>query len=252
MSTELPLSGQVAWVTGAASGIGRAIARELAAQGARVAVIDVNAEAASAVAAEIRGVAVSCDVGDEASVGRAVRELEARLNAPDILVNAAGISLAEPVAAHTTANWQRVLNVNLSGPFYLIRAVLAGMMARGHGRIVNITSASAVRVGTGVAAYGSSKAGLIALTKSVANEAASHGVTVNAVAPGLVDTEMMRKVFGTTEALEAMAKNSAIANPIGRLLQPGDIAHAVAFLCHPRSWGITGQVLHVNAGAIMP
>jgi NAD(P)-dependent dehydrogenase (short-subunit alcohol dehydrogenase family) len=145
-----------------------------------------------------------------------------------------------------------VLDINLNGPFYMTRAVLAGMLARNYGRIVNITSASAVRVGTGVAAYGSSKAGLIALTKSVANEAAAHGVTVNAVAPGLVDTEMMRNVFPTTAALEAIARNSPIANPMGKLLQPEDIAHAVAFLCHPRSWGITGQVLHVNAGAIMP
>ncbi len=252
MSNALPLSGQTAWVTGAASGIGRAIARELAGQGARVAVIDVNAAAAVRVAAESRGVAVTCDVGDEESVARAVRELEAQLNPPQILVNAAGISLAEPVAAHTTTSWRRVLDVNLSGPFYMTRAVLAGMMARGHGRIVNITSASAVRVGAGVAAYGSSKAGLIALTKSVANEAAAYGVTVNAVAPGLVDTEMMRQLFPTTEALEAMARNSPIANPMGKVLQPEDIAHAVAFLCHPRSWGITGQVLHVNAGAIMP
>jgi 2-hydroxycyclohexanecarboxyl-CoA dehydrogenase len=249
---SLPFSGQTAWVTGAASGIGRAIARELAAQGACIAVIDVNAETASAVAAKIHGVAVACDVSDEEDVARAARELEARLNPPDMLVNAAGISHAEPVAAHASASWRRVLDVNLSGPFFMTRAVLAGMLTRGHGRIVNITSASAVRVGAGVAAYGSSKAGLIALTKSVANEAAAHGVTVNAVAPGLVDTEMMRQVFPTPGALEAMARNSPIANPMAKLLQPEDIAHAVAFLCHPRSWGITGQVLHVNAGALMP
>jgi NAD(P)-dependent dehydrogenase (short-subunit alcohol dehydrogenase family) len=252
MTTRLPFSGQTAWVSGAASGIGRAIARELAINGARVAILDVNGEAAGAVAAEIDGVAVRCDVADETAVARAARELEAQLNPADILVNAAGISLAEPVVAHATASWQRVLDINLNGPFYMTRAVLAGMLARNYGRIVNITSASAVRVGTGVAAYGSSKAGLIALTKSVANEAAAHGVTVNAVAPGLVDTEMMRNVFPTTAALEAIARNSPIANPMGKLLQPEDIAHAVAFLCHPRSWGITGQVLHVNAGAIMP
>jgi len=252
MSSHLPLAGQTAWVTGAASGIGRAVARELAGQGARLAVIDVDAEGGLAVAAEIGGVGVACDVANETSVAAAVTQLEEQVGPADILVNAAGISHAEPVAAHASANWHRVIEVNLSGPFYMTRAVLAGMMARGRGRIVNIASASGIRVGAGVAAYGSSKAGLIALTKAVATEAAASGVTANAVAPGLVDTEMMRRVFPTTEALAAMAKNSPIANPIGKVLQPEDIAHAVAFLCHPRSWGITGQVLHVNAGAIMP
>jgi len=252
MTTSLPFSGKTAWVTGAASGIGRAIARELAGQGARVAVIDLDANGATRVAGEIGGVAIRCDVADEESVARAAHELEKQPGPPDMLVNAAGISHAEPVAAHSTASWRRVLDVNLSGPFFMTRAVLPGMMARGYGRIVNITSASGVRVGAGLAAYGSSKAGLIALTKAVANEAAAYGVTANAVAPGLVDTEMMRKLFPTTEALEAMAKQSPIANPIGKLLQPEDIAHAVAFLCHPRSWGLTGQVLHVNAGALMP
>jgi NAD(P)-dependent dehydrogenase (short-subunit alcohol dehydrogenase family) len=217
-----------------------------------VAVIDVDASGASRVVGEIGGVAIRCDVSDEESVAMAARELEKQPGPPDILVNAAGISHAEPVVTHGTASWQHVLDVNLSGPFFMTRAVLAGMMARGRGRIVSITSASGVRVGAGLAAYGSSKAGLIALTKSVANEAAGHGVTVNAVAPGLVDTEMMRQVFPTPGALEAMARNSPIANPMGKLLQPEEIAHAVAFLCHPRSWGITGQVLHVNAGALMP
>jgi NAD(P)-dependent dehydrogenase (short-subunit alcohol dehydrogenase family) len=234
----------------------------LAASGARlpaswqgkglVAVIDLDANGAARVAGEIGGVPIRCDVADEESVAMAAGALEKQPGPPDILVNAAGISHAEPVAAHSTASWHRVLDVNLSGPFFMTRAVLAGMMARGYGRIVNITSASGVRVGAGLAAYGSSKAGLIALTKAVANEAAAHGVTANAVAPGLVDTEMMRKLFPTTEALEAMAKQSPLANPIGKLLQPEDIAHAVAFLCHPRPWGLTGQVLHVNAGALMP
>lgn len=252
MDANLPFSGQTAWVTGAASGIGRAIARELASAGARVAAIDLDGDAARMVAAAIGAVAIGCDVADEAAVAAAARELEEHVGPADILVNAAGISHAEPVAAHASASWRRVLEVNLSGPFYMTRAVLAGMMRRGYGRIINITSASGVRVGSGVAAYGSSKAGLIALTKAIANEAAAHGVTANAVAPGLVDTEMMRKMFSTTEVLQAMAKNSPIANPIGKVLQPEDIAHAVAFLCHPRAWGITGQVLHVNAGALMP
>ncbi|MFN8625962.1 MAG: SDR family NAD(P)-dependent oxidoreductase [Candidatus Binatia bacterium] len=248
----LPLSGRTAWVTGAASGIGRAIACELKEWGASVALLDLDARGARQVASEIGGVGIRCDVAVEQSVARAARKLERQAGMADILVNAAGISHAEPVATHGTASWRRELDVNLNGPFFMTRAVLGGMMARGYGRIVNIASSSAVRVGLGVAAYGSAKAGLIALTKAVANEAAAHGVTVNAVAPGLVDTAMMRRMFHTTEALEALASNSPLANPMGKLLQPEDIAHAVAFLCHPRSWSITGQVLHVNAGALMP
>ena len=126
------------------------------------------------------------------------------------------------------------------------------MITRRHGRIINIVSGSGVRVGAGVGAYGASKAGLIALTKALANEGAESGVTANAVAPGLVDTPMMRMHMPETETLEAAARVSNISNPMGLVLEPEDIAHAVAFLCHPESKGITGQVIHVNAGSIMP
>jgi 2-hydroxycyclohexanecarboxyl-CoA dehydrogenase len=252
MTEQHSLTGQVAWVTGGASGIGRAIARRLAGEGARVAVIDLDGRAAAAVAAELGGASAQCDVADEDSVAAAVRELEARPGPPDILVNAAGIAHREQVAVHSEKGWQRVLAVNLSGPFHFTRAVLGGMMGRRRGRIVNISSGSGVRVGAGSAAYGASKGGLIAFTRGVANEAAASGVTVNAVAPGLVDTPMTRAVFGDAAALGATAQSSAIANPMGIVLEPDDIAHAVAFLCHPASRGITGQVLHVNAGALMP
>ena len=247
-----PLHGRVAWVTGAASGIGHAIACKLAAQGARVGVIDLTGEAASALADELGGAAVVCDVSDADAVRSAVRELEQRLGPPDILVNAAGVPHGEPVAGHDEATWRRVLDINLTGPFHTTREVLAGMMERGFGRIVNISSGSAVRVGTGAAAYGASKAGLIALTRGTANESAASGVTVNAVAPGLVDTPLTRRAMGGAEQLAAAATHSSIANPMGLVLEPEDIAHAVAFLCHLDSRGITGQVLHVNAGSLMP
>jgi NAD(P)-dependent dehydrogenase (short-subunit alcohol dehydrogenase family) len=249
--TPEPLRGRVAWVTGAASGIGRAIACKLADQGARVGVIDVAAQAALEVAGELRGAGVACDVSDAGAVGDATRELERELGPPDILINAAGVAHGEPVVGHDELAWRRVLDINLTGPFHTTREVLAGMMERGFGRVVNISSGSGVRVGAGSAAYGASKAGLIAFTRAVANEAAASGVTANAVAPGLVDTPMTRHAIGDTERLASVARSSNIANPMGLVLQPEDIAHAVAFLCHPDSRGITGQVLHVNGGSLM-
>jgi NAD(P)-dependent dehydrogenase (short-subunit alcohol dehydrogenase family) len=145
-----------------------------------------------------------------------------------------------------------VLGVNLTGAFHVTRAVLGGMIERRAGRIVNIASGTAVRVSAGAAAYASSKAGLIAFTKAVAAEGAPFGVTANAVSPGLVDTAMTRRLMPTDDALQAAATSSPIANPMGVVLTPEDIAHAVVFLCHPASGRITGQVLHVNAGALMP
>jgi NAD(P)-dependent dehydrogenase (short-subunit alcohol dehydrogenase family) len=246
------LDGQTAWVTGAASGIGRAITLELAARGARVGTLDVDAAGARSTAAEVGGVGVGCDIADRASVDTAANELEHALGPPDMLVNAAGISYSAMVAEHDEDAWRRVLDVNLTGAFHVTRAVLGGMIERGYGRIVNIASGTGVRVSAGAAAYGSSKAGLIAFTKAVAGEGARHGVTANAVAPGLVDTAMTRRTMPTDEALQTAATASPIANPMGVVLSPDDIAHAVAFLCHPKSARITGQVLHVNAGALMP
>jgi NAD(P)-dependent dehydrogenase (short-subunit alcohol dehydrogenase family) len=249
--SDQPLEGRIAWVTGAASGIGRAIAERLARDGARVGLIDLNADSVAQVAAELGGLCVSCDVSDSVSTAAALEQLEAALGPPDILVNAAGIAHREPVAGHDEARWRRVLDINLTGPLLVLRQVVDGMTKRGFGRIVNISSGTGVRVGAGSGAYGASKAGLIALTRALANETAAAGVTANAVAPGLVDTPMTQKVFGG-RSLDEVAQQSDIQNPMGRVLKPEDIAHAVAFLCHPDSWGITGQVLHVNAGALMP
>ena len=249
-----PLQDQIAWVTGAGSGIGRAIAIKLARQGARIASIDIDATAAQITCDGLASpsMAIACDVAHENSVNEACAKLEIDLGAADILVNAAGITYAQSIADHDEHAWQKILDVNLSGPFHMSRAVHATMIARQYGRIVNIASGSGVRVGAGVGAYGASKAGLIALTKALANEGAEAGVTANAVAPGLVDTPMMREHMPETETLEAAVRDSNIANPMGLLLQADDIAHAVAFLCHPDSRGITGQVLHINGGAIMP
>lgn len=246
------LDGKAAWVTGAASGIGRACAIRLAAAGARVGGLDMDAAGASATAMKIGGVGVGCDIADPASVETATRELDESVGPPDILVNAAGISSSSPVVLHDEGQWQRVLDVNLSGAFRVTRLVLGGMIERRFGRIVNISSGSGVRVSAGAAAYGASKAGLIAFTKAVAQEGAPYGVTANAVAPGLVDTAMTRRIMPTDEALQTAATVSPIANPMGVVLTADDIAHAVYFLCQPASGRITGQTLHVNAGALMP
>lgn len=244
--------GAIAWVTGAASGIGRAIALRLAGEGATLGLLDVDADGLTEIARQLEGAAVECDIADEDSVEAATRTLEERTGPPSILVNAAGISMSAPVAEHDEVSWLRVLGVNLNGAFHMTRAVLGGMIEHRDGRVVNIASGSAVRVSAGAAAYASSKAGLIAFTKAVAVEGAPFGVTANAVAPGLVDTAMTRRLMPTDDALRAAATSSPIANPMGVVLTPEDIAHAVAFLCHPLSAHITGQVLHVNAGALMP
>ncbi|MBW2495854.1 MAG: SDR family oxidoreductase [Deltaproteobacteria bacterium] len=248
---DRPLEGRTAWVTGAASGIGREIARRLHAEGARVGLLDLNRIEVETVATELGGTGVGCDVSDATATNAALVELEGAIGPPDLLVNAAGIGLNENLVGHDEARWHRVIDVNLTGPFLILRQALGGMMSRGFGRIVNISSGTAVRVNPGTGAYAASKAGLIALTKALAVEAAGSGVTANAVAPGLVDTPMTRSAFGG-RPLSQIAKSSGIQNPMGRVLEPPDIAHAVAFLCHPDSWAITGQVLHVNDGAVMP
>ena len=246
------LEGAIAWVTGASSGIGRAVALRLAGEGATLGLLDVETDGQADVARQLDCTAVECDIADEDSVEAATRALGERTGAPSILVNAAGISMSGLVADHDEASWRRVLDVNLNGAFHMTRAVLGGMIERRDGRVVNIASGSAVRVSAGAAAYAASKAGLIAFTKAVAVEGAPFGVTANAVAPGLVDTAMTRRLMPTDDALRAAATSSPIANPMGVVLTPEDIAHAVAFLCHPQSGRITGQVLHVNAGALMP
>lgn len=242
---------QVAWITGAASGIGRAISLRLAQEGAQVVAIDNNIEALAALHGEFGFNTALCNVADRASVDALADQLPELLREPQILVNAAGVFVVENLDGHGEESWQRVIDINLNGPFHTTCTVLPGMLSRQYGRIINITSGSALRLSPGAAAYGSSKAGLIALTKTTALEGATAGVTANAVAPGIVETPMTYEMAGGLEALKEMAISSNIANPLGRLLQPEDIAHAVAFLADPRSAVITGQTLLVNGGSIM-
>jgi 2-hydroxycyclohexanecarboxyl-CoA dehydrogenase len=240
------LTGRVAWVTGGASGIGAAACEALAAAGAEVGVLDLPGTSA-AYAAHV----AHCDLSDEVSVDQAVEDLAGRSGQPDILINNAGIAITGTVTALDSADWDRVIRVNLYGAFFVTRRTLPGMIERRWGRVVSVSSGTAVRVQAGRAAYAASKAGLIAFTKVVAAEGAPHGVTANVVAPGLTDTPMTRHGIGGRTELENIARASPIANPMGIVLAPEDIAEAILFFAGPGSAHTTGQVLHVSAGSVM-
>ena len=257
MNGGQPLQGAVAIVTGGASGIGRAIACRLARDGAGVAVLDLNGAGAEETVRQIgdaggAGLAVTADVSQAAAVQAAVARVRAELGEPAVLVSNAGIARAAPVAAIAEADWDRTMAINLKACYLLCRELAPGMAARTQGRIVAIASGTAVRVGPGNGAYGASKAGLIALIKALAGELAPDGVTANVVAPGITDTPMTRAIFGDAEALRRQASSGRIANPMRVVIEPEDIAAAVAFLAGPEARYITGQTLHVNAGAFMP
>lgn len=236
------LSGRVAWVTGGAAGIGLETARLLTERGATVGVLDLAEPVSGDTWAR-------CDLSDPDAVHAAAAQLTSMVGPADILVTSAGINASQSIVDHPEELWERVLSINLSGTFYAIRACLPGMLERGWGRIVTISAVGGVRVLSGRAAYGSSKAGVIALTKATAREAAAGGVTVNSVAPGLTDTPMAADMYANDP--DAAVKASRVANPMGTLLDPLDIANGVAFFCSEQAKHITGQVLHVDAGAVM-
>ena len=242
----------VAFVTGAGQGIGRGVARRLGADGAAVAVADLDGDAARRTAEEIKGgggraAAFQLDVSRSADVERAVRAAEAELGPIGLLANVAGIyGRHAPVRDQDLDNWQRVLAVNLNGTFLCSRAVLPGMLERGRGRIVNVASGQALRPRANVAPYAASKAAVIGFTKALALEVASKGVTVNVIMPGVSDTAMPR-LYGSEERLREQARR----NPMGRIGQPEDVAGVVAFLARPDAAYITGQTIAVNGGIIM-
>jgi NAD(P)-dependent dehydrogenase (short-subunit alcohol dehydrogenase family) len=251
-TVDVLLEGRTAWITGAAGGIGRAVMQRLAASGAAVAGLDIHIPGPTDDAfGDDKWIFTTVDVRDAASVDRAAKDLVERVGAPDILVNSAGISTSASIIGHDLALWNDVVGTNLTGSFNLIRQVLGGMCERGFGRIVNVSSGSGFRVAAAHAAYGASKAGVVALTKATAGEGAPHGVTANVVAPGFVDTPMTRALFPTDEEMKNTATNSPIANPMGRPLRAEELAHAIWFLSLPDSGAITGQTLHVNNGGLM-
>ena len=244
---KIDLSGKNALVTGSTRGIGRAIAEAFAESGARVAVVGRDLERANEAATAIGNGAVgfAADVSDTAAVTKLVEDVEKAFGSIDILVNNAGITRDNIVMRLKDEDWDAVQNANLRGAFASIRAVSRGMMKRRAGRIINVASIVGLIGNKGQANYAASKAGLIALTKSVAKELGSRNILINAVAPGFIDTEMTAKM--TPEAREALGKQIALE----RLGTVQDVAAMVTFLASDLASYITGQVFVVDGGMVM-
>lgn len=241
------LSGKNALVTGASGGIGGAIARALHAQGAAVGLSGTRVEALEALAGELGAGAhvLPCDLSDPAACQALPGRAEAALGGLDILVNNAGLTRDNLAVRIKDEDWNLVLEVNLSAAFRLIRASLRGMMKQRWGRIVGITSVVGVTGNPGQANYAASKAGMIGMSKSLAQEVASRGITVNCVAPGFIETAM-------TEGLGEPQRDKLLgAIPLGRLGSSDDVAACVAFLASGEAAYVTGQTLHVNGGMAM-
>ncbi|MBI2847424.1 MAG: 3-oxoacyl-[acyl-carrier-protein] reductase [Chloroflexi bacterium] len=247
----MDLSGKVALVTGAGRGIGRAIALKLAERGAIIAVNDVgDAAPANVVVDEVvakgsRAASFMADVSAAGEVNKLVEAVVSTFGKLHILVNNAGITRDGLVLRMSDADWDGVLNINLRGAFLCTRAVLKYMLKERWGRIVNISSVVGMVGNAGQANYASAKAGLLGLTKSIAKEVASRGITVNAIAPGFIDTEMTRMLR------ENIRQEVLKEIPVGRFGLPEDVAQAVAFLVSEEAGYITGQVLKVDGGMVM-
>jgi 3-oxoacyl-[acyl-carrier protein] reductase len=241
------LTGMTALVTGASGGIGSAIAKGLAAQGARLALSGSNAAKLEAFAAELGGdhVALVCDLSDPAAVDGLVPRAVEALGKLDILVNNAGVTRDNLAMRMKDEEWHQVISVNLEAAFRLIRAALKPMMRAKYGRIVSITSVVGTTGNPGQANYAASKAGLVGMSKALAQEVASRNITVNCVAPGFISSAM-------TEVLPDAQKEALTGRiPMGRLGEGGDIAAAVAYLASIEAAYVTGQTIHVNGGMAM-
>jgi len=243
----MPLEGQIGLVTGASQGIGKAIAVALSMRGAKVYLCSRNREALQEVAREIesrngQAVAATMDISDSKDVARAVKGILEETSRIDILVNNAGYRRDKLLVRTGEEEWQAVLETNLSGTFFCLRQVIPAMSRKRYGRIVNITSVVAFTGNVGQANYAAAKAGIVGLTKTAAREYARRGITVNAVAPGFIETAMV-------SSLEDKVREQIREHiPVGRLGTPEEVAEAVAFLASPEAGYITGQVVHVNGG----
>jgi len=246
----MSLSGRVALVTGASQGIGRAIALRLARDGATVAVAARNQEKLNELVSEMgasggKAVAFTVDVGDEEQIKAAVKAAISQLGKIDILINNAGITRDQLVMRMKRADWDAVLNTNLTSAYLCVQQVMSSMLKQRWGRIINITSVFGQMGQAGQANYAASKAGLIGLTMAIAREVGSRNITCNAIAPGFIETAM-------TSVLSDEFKQTAVKMiPLGRVGTPEDVAGAVAFLASDEAAYITGHVLNVNGGMLM-
>lgn len=241
------LSGKTALVTGASGGIGGAIARGLASRGARVVISGTRTAALDALAAELgpETVPLTADLGADGAAEALLKAAEAETGGLDILVNNAGLTRDGLVMRTSDADWQKVLDVNLTAGFRLVRGALRGMMKRRWGRVIGISSIIGVTGNPGQAAYAAAKAGMIGMTKALAQEVASRGITANCVAPGFIETDM-------TRALAEKNRDAVLAAiPAARLGSAEDVAGCVVFLASDEAAYVTGQTLHVNGGMAM-
>jgi 3-hydroxybutyrate dehydrogenase len=255
------LAGRTALVTGGGRGIGAAVAERLALEGARVAVAARSLDQVGSVAASLRergaeAAAFACDVTVEDEVARLVRDAETALGPVDVLVCNAGAASSAPLGRTSLEDWNRMLAVNATGAFLCVRAVLPGMTGRGWGRVVVIASVAGVSGARYIAAYAASKHAAVGLVRVAAAESAARGVTVNAVCPGYVDTDMtretIRRIVETTGADEAAARDALLRrSPQRRLIEPAEVAHAVAALCAEEARGINGQCVVIDGGETM-
>jgi 3-oxoacyl-[acyl-carrier protein] reductase len=244
------LANQVAVVTGAGRGIGQAIAVKLAAAGADIACVDLKQEFCAETVQKVQGLGrkawpFAANVSDAASVEAAAEQILNATGKVDILVNNAGITKDGLLMRMSEADWDAVLDINLKGTFLFTKAFSRSFLKQRSGRIVNIASVIGLIGNAGQCNYGASKAGVIGFTKSAARELASRGITVNAIAPGFIETAMTAKI--SPEAREALLKQI----PLGNLGQPDDVANAVLFFASPAARYITGQVLPVDGGMAM-
>jgi 2-hydroxycyclohexanecarboxyl-CoA dehydrogenase len=242
---------RVALVTGGAGGIGAAICQVLAAAGHRVAVADIDAERAAAVAAQVNGLSVVMDVVDPQSVIAAVAQTTQELGPVEIAVSGAGWDELMPFLQTDEAFTRKVLEINLTGPIRVCRAVLPSMVEAGWGRVIMIAS-DAGRVGSSLeAVYSAAKGGLIAFTKTIAREFARDGITANSVCPGPTETPLLRSILQAGGSGERIIAAMTKAVPLRRIGQPADVAPAVAFLASDEAGYITGQTLSVSGGLTM-
>ena len=244
---ERPFAGRAALVTGGGSGIGAEVCRTLAAGGARVAVLDRRVETAASVAEEVDGLALAADVAVSAEVDAAVRRTVEELGGLDVLVPNAGVGTAKGLCDYTDGEWERLIAVNLTGTFTCLRAALPVLREGGGGSVVNVASLTGLRPTMGEAPYSAAKAGVIALTRSAALEAAPS-VRVNCVAPGMIRTPMTEMVTdhpGWLAAAEA-------GTPLGRVGEAAEVAEVVAFLASDAAAYVTGQTIVVDGGSMLP